>query len=202
MITEFLTVAMDSESLYKVKGSKFIGLVFPVSTTEEIRRRLGKVRQDYHDAHHYCYAYVLGAEKLDYRVNDDGEPNHSAGDPILGQVRANNLTNVLVIVVRYFVGAKLGVRGLINAYRAAAAEALNNAMFKTEEITKKVVIYYNYSSTNSIMRLIDDFKLVVIDQTFDSRCKLIAQVKLGNKAAVEAKLNLLKETGYDLYFEK
>src|SRR5690606_7725476 len=120
----YRTIAQPAEGLYKEKGSKFIALAYPVYTEEEIKDRLAELRKKYYDARHHCYAYMLGADKSRYRANDDGEPNHSAGDPILGQIRSADLSNVLVVVVRYFGGTKLGVSGLITAYKTATADAL------------------------------------------------------------------------------
>ena len=122
----FHTIKDSAEGLYKEKGSKFLAFAFPVTTEDEIKDCQEKIRKKYFDARHHCYAWILGADKSQLRANDDGEPNHSAGDPILGQIRSRDLTDVLVVVVRYFGGTKLGVSGLIQAYRAAAEDALNN----------------------------------------------------------------------------
>ena len=121
MKDSFLTISGKSEGLYKDRGSKFLSFSFPVSSEEEINQRLDEVRKKYHDARHHCYAWMLQPDQSKSRANDDGEPNHSAGDPILGQIKSFELTNTLVVVIRYFGGTKLGVGGLINAYKTAAA---------------------------------------------------------------------------------
>ena len=154
MITSYLTLKSKSSGLYKEKGSKFIALVYNVETKNEIDNILKAVKKDYHDARHHCYAYILGADAQTYRANDDWEPNHSAGDPILSQIKSLELTNVLIIVVRYFGGTKLGISGLINAYKAAARDALNQAQIVDRKITKRVVLKYPFSSTNQAMKLI------------------------------------------------
>ena len=136
MQDSFLTIGQPAEGLYKEKGSKFIGLAFPVKTEDEVKERLEETRKTYYDARHHCYAYILGHEGTQFRANDDGEPNHSAGDPILGQIRSKELTNTLVIVVRYFGGTKLGVSGLINAYKTAAALALDNTSIEENSLPK------------------------------------------------------------------
>lgn len=132
----YLTISDDSEGFYKEKGSKFLSFAFPVHHEEDIKEKLDILRKKYYDARHHCYAYVLGKDKEIFRANDDGEPNHSAGDPILGQIKSNQLTNILIVVVRYFGGVKLGVGGLISAYRTAAAEAISNNVI-VEAIVKK-----------------------------------------------------------------
>ena len=124
---KYLTIEKNSDGIFKDRGSKFLAFAYPVSSPEEIKIILAELRKKYHDARHHCYAYMLGAEKETYRSNDDGEPSSSAGKPILGQIQSNNLSNILIVVVRYFGGTLLGVGGLINAYRSAAADAIRNA---------------------------------------------------------------------------
>src|SRR5690606_39655528 len=133
----YLTIADHAEGLYYEKGSKFIALAYPVSDEEEIKSLLENIRKKYYDARHHCYAYRLGREGLVFRANDAGEPNHSAGDPILGQLRSYNITDVLIVVVRYFGGTKLGVGGLINAYKTAAADAIENSTIITKITDRK-----------------------------------------------------------------
>ena len=124
MTNRFLTISKESESLYKEKGSKFIGIAVPTNNEEDVKEHLEAIKKKYYDARHHCYAYVLNPEGTQTRANDNGEPKHSAGDPILGQIKSKELTNTLVLIVRYFGGTKLGVRGLISAYKTAAKEAL------------------------------------------------------------------------------
>lgn len=173
----FLTLSGNSESLYKEKGSKFIGLAYPVKTLEEIKTILEELRKKYYDARHHCYAYILGSGADQYRANDDGEPNHSAGDPILGQIRSKNLTNTLIVVVRYFGGTKLGVSGLINAYKIAAAEALDANKIVEEVVREEVKIRYGYELTNEVLRLVKEFELEILDQEFTADCQMLLAVR-------------------------
>ena len=172
----YLTLAQPSEGLYKEKGSKFIALAFPVFSEEDIKQQLAEVRKTYYDARHHCYAYLLGAAKTVYRANDDGEPNHSAGDPILGQIRSAGLTNVLVVVIRYFGGIKLGVSGLIQAYREAAAAALAAAETVEKIETAALSIGFDYGQMNAVMSLVKEYKLEVKAQDFALTCRLEVEV--------------------------
>lgn len=195
MITSFLTITGPSVSEYKEKGSKFIGLVYPVSSEEEVKNRLAEVKKKYFDARHHCYAYVLGADKSKSRANDDGEPNHSAGDPILGQIRSRNLTNVLVIVVRYFGGTKLGVGGLVTAYKTCAEAALNKAQIAEQQIRVTVNFEFGYEVTPTIMKLVKDFELTIVNQEFGESCLLQTEVLLSLKDELIEKVRLLNATG-------
>lgn len=195
MITSFLTIIGSSTAEYKEKGSKFIGMAFPVTSEEEVKSRLTEVRKKYFDARHHCYAYVLGADKSKSRANDDGEPNHSAGDPILGQIRSKNLTNVLVVVVRYFGGTKLGVGGLITAYKTSAEEALNDVQIIEQQVTVTLVFEFGYDVTPAIMKLVKDFNLNIRNQEFGDACSLTAEVLLSVKDNLLEKIHLLNVTG-------
>jgi uncharacterized YigZ family protein len=195
MIYSFRTIKAVSEGLYKEKGSKFLSFAFPVRTEADVKKSLEDLRKKYYDARHYCYAYILGAESNVYRANDDGEPNHSAGDPILGQIRSNHLTNVLVVVVRYFGGVKLGVGGLISAYKTAAHEALRNAEIIVREVTCLVTIQYEYADTPAVMRLVKEFDMEVLSQDFKSTCVLQASIKLRKREEFLEKTDTLNATG-------
>jgi uncharacterized YigZ family protein len=175
----YLTISDDSEGLYKEKGSKFLSFAFPVSNEDEIKEKLEFLRKKFYDARHHCYAYVLGKDKAIFRTNDDGEPNHSAGDPILGQIRSNQLTNVLIVVVRYFGGVKLGVGGLISAYRTAAAAAISNNIIVEAIVKHKVKLQFDYLSMNNVMKTIKDYDLEIINQQFDNDCKISLLVREG-----------------------
>jgi len=181
-------LAKESESLYKEKGSKFLAFAYPVQDEEDVKEKLEALRKKYYDARHHCYAYMLGKEQEQYRANDDGEPNHSAGDPILGQIRSNNLTNVLIVVVRYFGGTKLGVGGLISAYKTAAAEAIAANEIITEIVTKRIRFTFDYLDMNDVMRLIKDFDLEIQSQEFDNTCKMGIRVREANFEQVLEKL--------------
>ena len=141
----YLTIKRTSEGIFKEKGSKFLAFAFPVENEEEIKGHIDELKKKYYDARHHCFAFILGPDGAHYRANDDGEPNHSAGDPILGQIRSRNLTDTLVVVVRYFGGTKLGVPGLINAYKAATADALDNNEVVEKIVTKALLLHFNYS---------------------------------------------------------
>jgi uncharacterized YigZ family protein len=168
----YLTLSMVSEGLFKEKGSKFLAFAYPVKSEQEIKEILEGLRKKYFDARHHCYAYMLGKNKDAFRANDDGEPNHSAGDPILGQIRSHSLTNVLIVVVRYFGGTKLGVGGLINAYKTAAAEAIaNNQIIETED-RQELILQFNYPDMNQVMKLVKDHDLEISAQKFDNSCEI------------------------------
>ncbi len=176
-MTTYHTIERSGEGFFKDRGSKFFSFAFPVTTQEEIKERLQDVRKQYHDARHHCYAFSLGMKTPQLRANDDGEPGHSAGDPILGQIKSLGLTNVLVVVVRYFGGTKLGVAGLINAYRTAAADALQS-IAKTEifpEVTFQLT--YTYEETNEAERLLATNELRIIDRAFDHQCEVTAAIR-------------------------
>lgn len=171
-MNQFFTIQNQGEGLYKEKGSKFLSHAIAVSTEEEVKDHLAELRKKYYDARHHCYAYVLGMSSQRFRANDDGEPAHSAGDPILGQIRSFDLTNVLVVVVRYFGGTKLGVGGLINAYRTATEEALKNS--KKREIYEEVMLdlRFPYDLLNLIERLIVELEINVVDRDFQQDCRI------------------------------
>ncbi len=196
-IESYRTLASNSvfEGFYKEKGSKFLGFAFHVTSEEEVKEKLDSLKKTYYDARHHCYAYILGIKNRKTRANDDGEPGHSAGDPILGQIKSMDLTNTLVVVVRYFGGTKLGVSGLINAYRTAAQEALQSAEVAVIEITEALEIQFPYESTNEVMRLIKDCEIKINQQTFEADCKIIGEVAESLVKMVSDKVKLLKDTG-------
>lgn len=194
----FLTLSRSSESLYKEKGSKFIGRAYPVSTEEEVKEVLEELRKTYYDARHHCYAYILGPKGEKYRANDDGEPNHSAGDPILGQIRSNELSNTLIVVIRYFGGTKLGVSGLINAYKTAAADAITANEIKEVVVKETIHIRYGYESTNEIMRLIKDFELDILEQEFTADCRMKLAIRQSMHASLIEKLEMLEEVNVEM----
>jgi len=175
----YVTLAAPAEGLYKEKGSKFIALAYPVFSEEDVKQCLAEARKTYFDARHHCYAYLLGAAKTIYRANDDGEPNHSAGDPILGQIRSAGLSNVLVIVVRYFGGTKLGVGGLIHAYKTATAEALAQAETVEKHETSLIQLNFEYAAMNDVMGLVKEFNLPVKAQQFEMACQLTVEIRKG-----------------------
>ncbi|MBI1769674.1 MAG: YigZ family protein [Bacteroidetes bacterium] len=201
-IHSFHTIQSVSEGIYKEKGSKFLGFAYPVSNESEIKSRLEGLRKKYFDASHHCYAWMLGADKKRFRAFDDGEPSHSAGTPILGQIKSKNLTNVFVVVVRYFGGTKLGVGGLTQAYKAAAEAALANAKIIEVEITSMFILNYDYTSSADVMQLVKDFDLVIENQEYDVLAKLKVSVKLKHKENFLKKLKLLNAIGVKVAYEE
>ena len=191
-MSQYYTISDQSEGLYKEKGSKFLAFSFPVATEEDIKERLMELRKTYHDARHHCYAYALGMDNQRTRANDDGEPSHSAGDPILGQIRSFELTNVLVVVIRYFGGTKLGVGGLINAYKTATEEALNKN--KKKEIFEEVDIQmqFPYDLLSALERIISELEIEVVHRDFQADCRISGRMKAQF-------VDLLKSKTSDLY---
>ncbi|MDD3567329.1 MAG: YigZ family protein [Bacteroidales bacterium] len=185
----YKTIAQRSEGLYKEKGSKFIALAYPVSTEEEVKEVLAELRKQYHDARHHCYAYVIGFDGQSWRANDDGEPSSTAGKPIHGQILSRDLTNVLVVVIRYFGGTKLGVSGLISAYKTAASEALDANEIVERTVNDIYSITFAYPATNEVMRLIKEEDLPVISQRFDTSCEVTVAVRQGKKSLVLDKID-------------
>ncbi len=169
MSDTFRTIRTTAEGLYKEKGSKFLAFAFPVTSTDDVKRILEAKRKEFYDARHVCYAYVLGSDRSEFRANDDGEPSSTAGKPILGQIHSFALTNVLVIVVRYFGGILLGTGGLTVAYKAAAADALTNAEIVEQTVTRTLRISFGYEQTNLAQRLIKELQADIAERTFDDR---------------------------------
>jgi len=192
----FYTISKGGEGFYKEKGSKFIGIAFRVRNEEEVKETLEEVKKQYHDGRHHCYAYILSEDKL--RANDDGEPNHSAGDPILGQIKSKNLTEVLIVVVRYFGGTKLGVPGLINAYKTAAFEALEASKLMEVTIEGIYEIKYGYEITNEVMRLISDFEADIKNQEFTENCSATLGIKQSLKEKFEEEAGKIDGLQFDL----
>ncbi|EMR03567.1 IMPACT family protein [Cesiribacter andamanensis] len=188
----YRTLTRPCEGLYKEKGSKFIARAYPVRSEEDIKQRLEELRKEYFDARHHCYAWILGPRAERYRANDGGEPNHSAGDPILGQIRSLELTNTLVVVIRYFGGTKLGVSGLIQAYKTAAAEALAASEVVEELITAPLTLHFGYEQTNEVMRLVSEYELQVVAQEFTDRCRLQLAIRQSRYAEVLEKATDLR----------
>lgn len=174
----------SSETLYKEKGSKFFGYAFPVKNEEEIREQLDRLKKEYYNARHWCYAWVLGKRYERYRANDDGEPSNSAGAPIHGQIQAFDLTNVLVVVVRYFGGTKLGVGGLIQAYRTSARMALEASDIVTRRIKDEYIIRFPYSEINTVMRVVKAEGLQLVAQKMEMNCEFRISVRQNDSERV------------------
>lgn len=180
MEDKYLTINAPSEGLYKEKGSKFIAFAIPVSNVEQIKTILEEKRKEHHDARHVCYAYILGVDKADYRSNDDGEPSGTAGRPILGSLLSAGVTNVLIAVVRYFGGTKLGTSGLINAYKVASADALENAEIIEKTVDEEIHISFDYLVMNDVMKIIKDVAPQVMSQQFDNNCNMVLSIRKGD----------------------
>src|SRR5882724_74350 len=201
-IFSYQTIQSSTEAIYKEKGSKFLAFAYPVSNEREIKSRLEELRKKYFDASHHCYAWILGADKKHFRAFDDGEPNHSAGTPILGQIKSKNLTNVLVVVVRYFGGTKLGVGGLVQAYKTGAEFALANVKVIEVELTSSFILNFDYTASPEVMRLVKEFELAIANQTYDDQARMEVNVKLRLKEKFLEKLELLKAMGAKLNYEE
>lgn len=177
----YKTIDFPSEEvLLKEKNSKFFGYAFPICSEEEVKEILDRLRKEHFSARHWCYAYQIGTEKIQYRANDDGEPNNSAGMPIYGQIQSFEVTNVLVVVVRYFGGVKLGVGGLISAYKTAAQMALENATIIEKTINKHFVISFGYAHMNKVMRIIKEKNLQIVAQKMEMDCEIEISIRKKN----------------------
>ncbi len=197
----YRTLQDPAEGFYKEKGSKFLAFAYPVTTEGEIKERIDRLKAKYFDARHHCYAWMLDANKNHFRAFDDGEPNHSAGDPILGQIRSKEVTNVLVVVVRYFGGVKLGMGGLISAYKNAAQDVLSKAQIVEKEITEIIRLTFDYLVTSEIMRYVKEFDLKITEQHFEETCNMKISVPVQQKEKFLEKLNVLKEKGKMITWE-
>jgi uncharacterized YigZ family protein len=196
----YKTILTGSSGLHKDKGSKFISAAYPVSTETEIKTILEEVRKEHHEARHHCYAYVLGKDKETWRANDDGEPSGTAGRPILGQIRSAGLTNVLIVVSRYFGGTLLGVSGLINAYKSAAESALSNAKITDHIIYGSYVITFPYSAMNDVMKVLKEENVIQTDHTFDLECMIRIQFRISSTDKILSRLSRIEGLKYKLQF--
>ena len=193
----YLTISSPSEALYKDKGSKFYASAYPVQTIEQIKEILAEKRKEYYDARHVCYAYMLGYEREVFRANDDGEPSGTAGRPILGQINSSNLTDILIIVVRYFGGTLLGTSGLIQAYKTSAAEAIAAATIEERIVEKTFVSKFGYQDLNAVMRIMKDFDLTIVNQIQEMDCTLYFRIRLGDIERVKDRFDKLDFVSFD-----
>ena len=191
MSDEFRTIAATSEGFYSEKRSKFLAFAHHVESIEEIKTLLADYRKKYFDARHVCYAYMLGAERLDFRANDDGEPSSTAGKPILGQINSLELTDILIVVVRYYGGVNLGTSGLIVAYREATADALNHAEIVTRQVEEQVVFDFPYLMMNDVMKVIKDMQPRIVSQTYDNDCQVILSIRRSEAEQLRTRLKKL-----------
>ncbi|WP_302407360.1 IMPACT family protein [Leyella stercorea] len=189
---EFLTITdTPAEGFYSEKRSKFLAFAFHVTSEEEVKQYVAEFRKKYYDARHVCWAYMLGADRTDFRANDDGEPSSTAGKPILGQINKNELTDILIIVVRYYGGVNLGTSGLIVAYRTAAAEAIANAEIVSLFVEEEVVFDFPYIMMNDVMKIIKDMSPRIISQTYDNTCEMKLSIRKSEAPMLKAKFDKL-----------
>jgi uncharacterized YigZ family protein len=181
----YRTISKPGEGLYKDKGSKFHAFAFQVHNENEIKDHLSELRKKFYDARHHCYAWALGPNRDAYRQNDDAEPSGTAGKPIYGQILSHDLTNILIVVVRYFGGVKLGVRGLINAYKAAAIDALENTLIEEKIIKEVYEIKFEYPLLNDVMKIIKDHDLNQLSQDFSLSCQLTVAIRRDQSARLK-----------------
>ena len=173
----YRTIAAPAEGTYTEKRSKFIAIALPVRTVDEVKAWLDVYQKKYYDARHVCYAYMLGPERKDFRANDNGEPSGTAGKPILGQINSNELTDILVIVVRYFGGIKLGTSGLIVAYRTTAAEAIGAATVVVKTVDEEVTVLFEYPMMNDVMRIVKEEGPAIVSQGYDTDCSMTLRIR-------------------------
>lgn len=173
----YRTIEAPSQGLYKEKGSKFLSFAFPVHSLDEVKAHLDRLRKEYFDARHHCYAYIIGPRKDAWRANDDGEPSGTGGRPIHGQLLSADLTDTLIVVVRYFGGILLGASGLANAYKTAARDAIDHASIVERTIDIRYRLAFEYPALNDVMRILKDYELKPLDQHFDMQCSLDVEVR-------------------------
>ena len=177
----YRSIARRSEGLFKDNGSRFIALAYPVETEEQVKEIVGTLKKEYHDARHHCYAYRLGLDGEKFRANDDGEPSGSAGRPILGQIDSLGLSDILLVVVRYFGGIKLGIPGLIRAYKSSSADALANAEIVEKIAGKQFRISFDYLEMNSVKKVLKELGIPTFDEEYSQQCSLRARVRLSSE---------------------
>ena len=191
MTDEYRTIATTSEGFYSEKRSKFLAFAHHVETLDEIKTLLEGYRKKYYDARHVCYAYMLGAERTEFRANDDGEPSSTAGKPILGQINSNELTNILIVVVRYYGGVNLGTSGLIVAYREAAADAIAHAQVETRQVEEIVSYDFPYVMMIDVMRIVKEMNPRIVSQSYDNTCQIQLSIRKSEANQLRERLNKL-----------
>lgn len=188
----FLTIEKPAEAIFKDKGSKFLTFAYPVDNDQQIKEILNQLKKEHHTANHHCYAYRLGADKMNFRANDDGEPNNTAGKPILGQIQSNDLTNILIVVVRYFGGTLLGVSGLINAYKNSAADVIKASTIIEKQILFNYTIQFYFEHLNDVMKLLKQLDCKITNQQFDNNCEISFSIRKANSEQCEEKLKKIE----------
>lgn len=191
MIDEYKTLKTEGEGYYTEKRSKFLAFAHHVESIDEIKKILANYRKKYYDARHVCYAYMLGAERQEFRANDDGEPSSTAGKPILGQINSQELTDVLVVVVRYYGGVNLGTSGLIIAYREAAADALANSETEIRQVEEVISYSFAYPMMNDVMRIVKEMQPRIVSQTYGNTCEIKLGIRKSEAERLRSKLEKL-----------
>ena len=192
VIDEYKTITNKvSEGYYTEKRSKFLAFAHHVTSVDEVKDIVASYRKKYYDARHVCYAYMLGAERTEFRANDDGEPSSTAGKPILGQINSNELTDILVVVVRYYGGVNLGTGGLIVAYRTAAAEAIVAAEVEMRQVEERITYDFTYPMMNDVMRIVKEMNPTIVSQTFDNTCSITLSIRKSEAEQLRSRLRKL-----------
>lgn len=196
-LDSYRTISQLAEGTYTEKRSKFLAFALPVSTVEEVKQYVAEYQKKYYDARHCCYAYMLGHERLEFRANDNGEPSGTAGKPILGQINSNELTNILIIVVRYFGGIKLGTSGLIVAYKAAAAEAIAAAEIIEKTVDETVSFLFEYPFMNDVMRIVKEENPEIVTQGYDMDCSMTLRIRKDSMPKLRARLEKVETLRFE-----
>ena len=191
MTDKYQTIATTSEGYYTEKRSKFLAFAHHVECVDEIKEILAQYRKKYYDARHVCYAYMLGADRAEFRANDDGEPSSTAGKPILGQINSNLLTDILIVVVRYYGGVNLGTSGLIVAYREAAADAIAHAEIVTRQVEEVIIYTFAYPQMNDVMRIVKEMNPRILSQTYDNTCEIRLSIRQSEAEQLRNRLSKL-----------
>lgn len=194
----YKTIVGKAEAIYTEKRSKFIAIALPVCSLEEVRQYLEEYQKEYYDARHVCYAYMLGHERTNFRANDNGEPSGTAGKPILGQINSNELTDILIIVVRYFGGIKLGTSGLIVAYRTAAAEAIANAEIIEKTVDDDIEFMFEYPFMNDVMRVVKEEGPSIVSQSYDMDCTMKLRIRRSLMPRLRTRLEKIDTLRFDM----
>ena len=192
MTDEYKTIKGKGEGFYSEKRSKFLAFAHHVETQDEVKDLLAQYRKKYYDARHVCYAYMLGAARTDFRANDDGEPSSTAGKPILGQINSNELTDILIVVVRYYGGVNLGTSGLIVAYREAASDAIAHCTIELRQVEERISYKFPYEQMNDVMRIVKDANARIVSQDFDNTCQIVLSIRQSEAEQLKNRLAKLQ----------
>jgi len=192
MTDEYKTIKDKGEGFYSEKRSKFLAFAHHVETQDEVKDLLAQYRKKYYDARHVCYAYMLGAARTDFRANDDGEPSSTAGKPILGQINSNELTDILIVVVRYYGGVNLGTSGLIVAYREAASDAIAHCTIELRQVEERISYKFPYEQMNDVMRIVKDTNARIVSQDFDNTCQIVLSIRQSEAEQLKNRLAKLQ----------